>query len=922
MAEEEILPDLLLLECNTCKGRGRLAEDKQTKACPSCHGLGLAAWLDGQFWHWGKTFSILRILSDRAEQLGRAVINGILMALALVGFASGVWQFYQRWQVDTDVVGWLNTRNTGMILFWIGLLIGLYIFFRLERERSSHPVIKRKSIGNLLIPPPAGLTYDDYQKNKLQSLEISQYLDWQAKQSVEKAWLLAHRLDHPQVEPIHLLASLYDAPRVKVIMARLGVDSSKLVQKIKRRFSELPKIKGGEPIVSANVLELYYQAFAFAYKERNPVIDAPDLFLAVTKVEAVAKEILYDMEVDENKLTNVVKWVDLQQRVSKQWQRFRSRAARKPKGAMDRAMLAQATPVLDHYSRDLTQLARIGGLPLTIGRDDEVEEIFRVLESGRGNALIVGAAGVGKDMLLNAIADRMASEEVPESLQDKRFVSLNISSLVAGAGAVGELEERLHELLDEVVRSGNIIIAIENLHTMVGVSSAGGQSMDLSEVLAQAIATNKIIVVGTSTPNEFRKYIEPRGSLMTHFQPIRINEVDENTSILICETKVGPIEYHHRVFFAYEAIERSVKLAKRYLTELMLPTSAINLMEEVAVMVKKTKGVNSFVTGEDVAQLVSQRANVSVTKITEDETEKLLNLENIIHQRLIDQNEAVNAVASALRRARAELRDTKRPIANLLFLGPTGVGKTQLAKTVADVYFGSEENMIRLDMSEYQDQYSIYRLIGTPEGAGGGYLTEAVRRNPFSLVLLDEIEKAHPDVLNVFLQVMDDGRLTDSSGRTIDFTNVILVATSNAATPIIQARVSEGVDVQHIKDEMMTGGLAKYFRPEFLNRFDNIVVFKPLSLSDIFAIAKLLLKDVEKRLQKKGIILEATDGAIAELAKAGYDPIYGARPLRRVIQERVDDALAKHLLQGKIGRRDIAVLETGGRITVKQAKEL
>ncbi|MFH0951963.1 MAG: ATP-dependent Clp protease ATP-binding subunit [Patescibacteria group bacterium] len=922
MAEEDKkLPDLYIIECPQCHGLGRLVDGNRVGKCPNCGDNGLVAWLDGQYWRWGLKFSVMKIITDRAEQLGRSIINGILMALALVGFISGVWQFYQSWRAHTDILHWLNVRNGGMLVFWIALLLALYIFFRLERERTAHAVIDRKSIGAALIPAPAGLSYEDYKNNKAKASEVSQYLDWQAHRAVERAWLMANRLKHPVVEPIHLLAALFESPRVKVIMARLGVSPQKLSEKINRRFMELPRVESSEPALSSHLLELYYQAFAFAYEMRNPVVDAPDLFLAVTKVEAVAKDILFDMEVDETKLTNVVKWVDLQRRVSKQWQKFRARASRKPKGVMDRAMLAQATPVLDHFSRDLTQLARIGGLPLTVGRDKEVEEVFRVLESGRGSALIVGAAGVGKDMILNSIADRMAAEDVPEILRDKRFVSLSVASLVAGAGAIGELEERLHELLDEITKSGNVVLAVENLHTLVGVSSAGGQSMDLSEILAQALSTRGLVVVATSAPTDFRKFIEPRGSLMTHFQPLMVNEVDENTAILICETKVGPIEYHHRVFFTYEAIAKSVQLSKRYLRDLMLPTSAINLMEEVAVLVKKTKGANSIVTGEDVAQLVSQRANVAVTKLTEDETNKLLNMEDIIHQRLIDQEEAVTAVASALRRARAELRDLKRPIANLLFMGPTGVGKTELAKTVADVYFGSEENMIRLDMSEYQDKFSIYRLIGSPDG-GSGYLTEAVRRNPFSLVLLDEIEKAHPDVLNVFLQVMDDGRLTDSSGRTIDFTNIILVATSNAATQLIQARVSQGVAVEHIKEEMMTGGLAQYFRPEFLNRFDNIVVFKPLSQHDIIAITRLLLKKVEKRLEQKGITLKVTDGAVIELATMGYDPIYGARPLRRVIQERVDDALSKQLLQGTLGRRDIAVLEAGGKITIQQAKEL
>jgi ATP-dependent Clp protease ATP-binding subunit ClpA len=349
-------------------------------------------------------------------------------------------------------------------------------------------------------------------------------------------------------------------------------------------------------------------------------------------------------------------------------------------------------------------------------------------------------------------------------------------------------------------------------------------------------------------------------------------------------------------------------------------------MEEVAVFVRKRRGSDAVVSGEDVATVVSEKTNITVTKVTEAESARLMNLEERIHERIIGQDEAVRAVASALRRARVELRDLRRPIANLLFLGPTGVGKTELAKTVAEVYFGDETNMIRLDMSEYQDAQSIYRLLGSPVETGrgneGGYLTEAVRHNPFSLVLLDELEKAHPDILNVFLQVMDDGRMTDTTGRTIDFTNVIIIATSNAGTEVIQEGIREGATIDQLREQLLERELGRYFRPEFLNRFDQIVVFRPLAESEIVSVARLLLKQLAKRLEQKGIHLEASEAAVRELANAGFDPVFGARPLRRVIQERVDDALAKFLLTGKLGRRDRVILEPGGVIRVEEAPSI
>ncbi|MBI5467487.1 MAG: ATP-dependent Clp protease ATP-binding subunit, partial [Candidatus Kerfeldbacteria bacterium] len=396
-------------------------------------------------------------------------------------------------------------------------------------------------------------------------------------------------------------------------------------------------------------------------------------------------------------------------------------------------------------------------------------------------------------------------------------------------------------------------------------------------------------------------------------------------ALVVLESRVGPLEARHNVFFTYDAIDRAIELARRYLHQRTLPGSALEVLEQAAVLAKKERGQKTLVMPEDVATIVSEEGHVKATAVTSQEQAKLLNLEQEMHQRVVGQDEAITAVANALRRARAELRDNKRPIANLLFLGPTGVGKTELAKTVAAVYFGSEEVMIRLDMSEYQDISSIHRLIGAPPGYAGttnGFLTEAVRARPFSLVLLDELEKAHPDVLNIFLQVMDDGRLTDGSGRTIDFTNVIIIATSNAGTQHIQNRMRDGAGVETIKSELMSSELQQYFRPEFLNRFDSIVVFTPLSPIQVSKIVGLMIAEIANRLAARGITFRASAEAISELALSGFDPLYGARPLRRMVQEKVDNALAQFLLQGKLGRRDVAVLEPGGTIRVEQAREL
>jgi len=413
--------------------------------------------------------------------------------------------------------------------------------------------------------------------------------------------------------------------------------------------------------------------------------------------------------------------------------------------------------------------------------------------------------------------------------------------------------------------------------------------------------------------------VERSSAAKSIFQEVKINEVERDGAIQIIETKAGPIEYKNQVYFSYASLEKAVDLSERFIHDRQLPEKAVNVIEEAAVLAGQKRGKNTIVSAEDVAEIISRISNVPATQVTEEETEKLLNLEDKIHQRLIGQDDAVKMVASALRRARAELRSTKRPIANLMFLGPTGVGKTELAKTIAEVYFGNEKNMIRLDMSEYQGPNSLQRLLGY--GNKGGYFTEEVRKKPFSLILLDEIEKANKDILNIFLQVMEDGRLTDNTGRTIDFTNAIIIATSNAGTQFIQEQIRAGETVKRITEQLIDNELKIHFRPEFLNRFDGVMVFRPLTMDEVMQIARLMLAKVAKNLEARGVGLKVTGEAVAELAKAGFDPTLGARPLRRVIQEKVNDTLANMILENKLGRRDTVVFDAGGQVSIKKPEE-
>ncbi|MBU1613129.1 ATP-dependent Clp protease ATP-binding subunit, partial [Patescibacteria group bacterium] len=585
------------------------------------------------------------------------------------------------------------------------------------------------------------------------------------------------------------------------------------------------------------------------------------------------------------------------------------------KTGMDKAMTALATPYLNQFSEDLTLMAQFNHFDPCVARETEQEEVFRIVEGGGQNVLLVGDHGTGKRSIIQGIAQKMVEEDVPARLQDKRFVQLSVSSLLAGTTPAGAMERLIH-MMNEIARARNVILFINNLHELAGVAAGGEHSsLDVADTLADYLKGNRFLTFATTTDESYAQVVvnSPLGNV---FSKVEVKEMNENQAIQVLESKAGMLEYKQNIFLSYDAVEKAVKLSKRFLHDIYLPGSALEVMSEAAAYGRNQRGANTLIMGEDVSAVIAEKTKIPVTTVSSDESSKLLVLEKEMHKRVIGQDEAVNLVANALRRARAEIRSTTRPIANFLFMGPTGVGKTELAKTIATVYFGGENRMIRLDMSEYQDKASIYRLIGAPGEKGTGILTEAVRRNPFSLVLLDEIEKADKDIINLFLQVMDDGRLTDSTGRVVDFTSVILVTTSNAGTSYVQEQLRAGIPSDSIKEKLLHGELQQYFRPEFLNRFDGIVLFKALEREDIKKIAALMLKRLAKDLEAKGMELVVEDSAIDFLADVGFDKEFGARPMRRAIQEKIENRLAELLLAGKLKRKDKIVLGRGGEISV------
>lgn len=912
--------ELNIIICQQCNGRGKI----QNGICHDCEGIGFGAWHQGVFLYWQYPMSFLLLWQQKLERIVKKIIKIGLGVLAFVGVASLAFYLYAILTVPNFNIQYLfiwRYYQDLLLIFWVSLAGDMYLIYRHNRELEAIVRVKKKvySEYDVSVAPPKN--WQEIKKLKRhEKLNVAKVLTPEARLTVENAWFFSRKIKCVLAEPIHLLVASLNSKKTSIIFARLGIDGQVLGEKIKSALARLPS-GPPEEIISTEFVKSLFVAYIHAYENNFPTIDVPSLLVGLASQKTYAFDVLFDLEIDDQKLENVVAWLQINEKLYKRSLKLKSAAKFKPKSGMDRAMTAVATPFLNRFSQDLTQMARGGYLEPCVARNDEIAEIFRIMQSGVQNVLMVGSMGVGTSSIINGIAQMMVEEDVPPILKDKRLVSLNVSSLIAGAGAVGEIEQRLQIIASEISRAGNIILFIDNIHNMVGVSSAaGGGALDISEQLAEFIAQRYFLAFAITTPQEYVSTIE-RSSLVSVFTSVRINEMSTNQAIRVIESKVGVIEYKNNVYFSYDAIAKAVDLSDHYIHDSYLPSKAIKIIEEVAVYVKNKKGAKAMVEAEDVAQIISHKVGIPATKITKSEQEKLLNLEDEIHHRVIGQNEAVQVVASALRRARAELRDMDRPIANFLFLGPTGVGKTELAKTVAEVYFGHEDNMIRIDMSEYQEKSSINRLIGVAGSGTGGYLTEAVRKKPFALVLLDELEKAHKDILNIFLQVMDDGRLTDATGRTIDFTNTIIIATSNAGTQYVQDALKEGIDLETIKRQLMNEHLRTYYRPEFLNRFDSIVLFKPLTLDEIEQITVLMLRKVQKRLEAKGIILQASEEAVRELASIGFDPVFGARPLRRTIQEKVDDALSKYLISGKISRRDVVVLDKGGQIRIEKAEK-
>jgi ATP-dependent Clp protease ATP-binding subunit ClpC len=881
--------------CPQCAGSGRQNDNEN---CASCLGDGIWLKLEGKNIYFNQDFSPFFIFIFKIKKVVAFLFKLCLIIFSCLGFLSLLQAIFFLRAAASAHWFFAQPPEFLMIIFWFSLSSDLFLIYLRQRdkeEKNTLTIFKKST-----------------------KINVKDFLDNSAKRVIETANLFAIKLGQAEVEPIHLFIGVLQQKDGAIITTRLGIVWSELKEKITKALSLLPHNFGrGKIQFSLAAKKVLIKSFIHAFGKKGKLLSPLEILFYLATDDGKIKSMLDDFDVKPTDVNNVIIWREVYQQIGHDWKKLAWGAGMKGRGKINVAMTAVATPFLDSFSQDLTELAKRGFLLPCMDREKETEEIFRILEGGRKNLVLVGPPGVGKTTIIEGLARRMIAEDVPKELSDKRLVSLSLSRLIAGAQAPGEIEQRLQIILSEIVRAGNIALFIKDIHNLIGVKTTQGE-LDISEMLAEALRKKHFLLLSSSVTGDYERYLE-NSSLGQNLSKIKIEEPGQNETILILESKVASLEAKNNIFFSYQSLVEAVNLARRYIYEKFLPDKAIALIEEVAVYVKNKKGRNAFVTKEDVAELVSKKTGIPSDKVSQAEANLLLNLEEKIHQRIIGQDEAVKAVATALKRARTELRDPKRPIVNLLFLGPTGVGKTELAKTVADIYFGSEKKMIRLDMSEFQTKESIGHLIGDRSDPRG-VLTEAVRKNPFTLLLLDEIEKAHPDILNLFLQVMDDGRLTDWQGKTIDFTNLILIGTSNAASEWLQNQLREGKTIEQIKESLVKQQLAPYFKPEFLNRFDGIMVFRSLSLDDLKAITKLLLGKLKEQLEAKGIFFEATEQAIEELAQQGFDPIFGARPLRRTIQDKVNDAIANFLLSGKISRRDLVIFDQGGKIRIEKDK--
>jgi len=788
-----------------------------------------------------------------------------------------------------------------------------------------------------------------------------------AQDAAQRAAEIIQRYGHNQIDTEHIFLALIEQPQgvIPQILERLNVDIEDLTDRIDHQLRTTPKANiygggAGQIFITPRVKRVVDMANQEANRLNDEYISTEHLFLAILSERNTAiARLLTEVGITKDRVYDAVKEIRGGQRVTDRKAESRYRT-------------------LEKYSRDLSQLAKEGKLDPVIGRDQEIMRVIQILSRRtKNNPVLIGEAGVGKTAIVEGLAQKIADNDVPEILSGRKVVSLDLGAMIAGSRFRGEFEERLKAAIEEIQRSeGDIILMIDELHTVVGAGAAQG-AMDASNMLKPALARGELQCIGATTLDEYHKHIEKDAALERRFAPVYVDEPSIEETIEMLHGLRDRYEAHHKVSFSDEALVAAARLSQRYVTDRHLPDKAIDLMDEAAAKLrvalyslppdlkdlkaeidrllaaeekaglerdyeraaeKKSERLrlegefremrdkweadhqlDEIVDEDDIAEVVAMWTGIPVSQMMETEAEKLLRMEERLHERIVGQDEAIHALADAIRRARAGLKDPRRPIGSFIFLGSSGVGKTEMAKALAEFMFDDEDALVRIDMSEYREQHTVSRLFGAPPGyvgyEEGGQLTEAVRRRPYRVILFDEIEKAHPEVWNALLQILDDGRLTDGQGRVVDFRNTVLIMTSNLGTEFVTRAgtlgfLRQGEEGQEgAAEEKIEKELKDTFRPEFLNRIDEIIIFSPLSPEQMVRIVDLQMQQIRERLAEHGLTVELTDAAREWLAREGYDPAFGARPLRRALQRHVESALSVKILQGEFEEGDTVIVD-------------
>ncbi len=840
------------------------------------------------------SFTRSRVLEEKAAAASAKLQEIVALAFTGLGLLGFIYGAYSRGVPDADLLFFFRAAWENLLV-WLGALGALYLWANRLHEAAQYEVSRVLSAANLKRWTSSGADLDVYNLYTRGAREV-----WNGILEFTTSW----KDDRPT--SVAALLSMLKHPSIQMVFVRFGI-SPELAGKT---FAGIPLDNLNSETEKQSLEQLPFVAFDEALRLRNRSVDPLMLFCALVKLlpeEHPVQKFFFDLDLSYDKLEVIASWIFNLDLMVEEDRVFRKLASHKSDRGLNKGLTAVPTPYLDQFSVDLTIQAKYHKLPMALGREDDTDAVVELLANSGKSVLVMGAVGTGRSTVLAELAYRMASEQVPTQVQDKRLIRLELAGVL---GSQASPEQALVNIFNEAGHSGNIIFAIEDIQQLN--KAVGGEGLSVLELLLSLMENSRIPVVATTSPESYQTQLRITASFDERFANYELKDLDERKIMLASSIRASMLEAETGAFFQYQAVREAVRLSEDFFHDVGQPQKTIMLLKEAAQKVKALpSGLGKLITPELVQQVVAEKTHVPAATFTQAEADKLLHLEEEIGRRVIGQTEAVRAVSEGMRRARSGLSSGLRPMASFLFVGPTGVGKTELAKTLASVYFGDERYFLRLDMSEYRGDDGMRKLVGIPGQTAATPFVTHLKTYPFSLFLLDELEKASADVLNLFLAVLEDGRITTAAGQTLDLTHTIIISTSNAGTPEIQTGIKEGRSLESIKAELLEKILINYYRPEFLNRFDGVILFEPLKPEEVEKITALQLQGVGKKLEEKKIKISFTDAAVKKVATEAFDPLLGGRPIRRYIQDHVESVIAKLLLSKALDRGGSVTIDVG-----------